>query len=90
MELARGRSTAIGDLISKLKYLELDKALHEEGAAPCAALLERARRHQQVGEWESCHNVALKAKEYAWERLHRYVLVRQEFSSSITIARSKK
>lgn len=65
------RLDAIDDLLSKLTLSNLGAALHDAGAAPCAALLAVAIRHQRARNWRGCHEAALKAREYAWERLHR-------------------
>lgn len=48
-----------------------DLKLDEVGAKACCLLLKSAIEHQQRGDWEICHEVALKAREYAWEQLHR-------------------
>lgn len=50
-------------------FENLDKA----GSKPCSVLLKRAivlKDHH--GEWHKMHNAALKAREYAWEQLHRW------------------
>ena len=48
-----------------------DLKLDEVGAKPCSLLLRSAIQHQQRGDWELCHEAAVKAREYAWEQLHR-------------------
>ncbi|CBJ29518.1 conserved unknown protein [Ectocarpus siliculosus] len=44
--------------------------LEEVGSRPCSLLVQRAIQHLEEGRWTRCHEVALKAREYAWEQLH--------------------
>lgn len=68
----KDRLAVIDDMVSKLAECALlFQHLHEAGAKPCALLLQRALEYRRAGEWEDCRKVALSAREYAWEQLHR-------------------
>lgn len=74
MESREKRLCVVDSLLSKpgpsaalFRELKLD----EVGAKACSLLLKSAIEHQQGGDWELCHEAALKAREYAWEQLHR-------------------
>lgn len=90
MESAQRRLTLIEDLLSTLTSVELDELLHEAGAAPCAALLADAIKHMKAKAWSNCHLSALKAREYAWERLHRFVEFKRGSSAQIITPGSHK
>lgn len=45
--------------------------LDEVGSKPCSLLLKQAIRHAKNGHWDCCREAALKARELAWEQLHR-------------------
>lgn len=73
---SEGRLAVMEELLAKLPYItsptDLCESLQGAGAAPCSVLLCRASKHsQQTVEWQSCLEAALKAREYAWEQLHR-------------------
>lgn len=55
--------------ISAVIFQNID--LDEVGCKPCSLLLRRAIRHGEDGEWDCCREDALKARELAWEQLHR-------------------
>lgn len=70
------RLAFINALLSNKECITSPAALCETlelaGAASCAVLLKRATiLMANGGEWERCHEVALKSREYAWEQLHR-------------------
>lgn len=69
------RFSAMIALLSNKECIRSPAALCEKleltGAAPCAVLLKRATDLMNGGDWERCQEVALKAREYAWEQLHR-------------------
>ncbi|CAN0065253.1 unnamed protein product, partial [Ectocarpus sp. 12 AP-2014] len=44
--------------------------LEEVGSKPCSLLVQRAIQHLEERRWTRCHEVALRAREYAWEQLH--------------------
>lgn len=90
MESAQRRLTSIEDLLPTLTSVQLDELLHEAGAAPCAALLADAVKHMKAKAWSKCHLSALKAREYAWERLHRFVEFRTGSSARSISPRSNK
>lgn len=50
---------------------DISSELEEVGAKPCALLLGRAHSFREDGQWDACREAALKAREYAWEQLHR-------------------
>lgn len=56
---------AISEVIFQI--LELD----DVGCKPCSLLLKQAISFQEDGDWECCRKAAAKAREYAWEQLHR-------------------
>ena len=74
MEIRNERLCLVDSLLSKpgpSAALFQDLKLDEVGAKACFVLLKSAIEHQKVGDWELSHEVALKAREYAWEQLHR-------------------
>lgn len=76
MSTGKERLAAMNALLSNQKCITTPAALCEQldlaGAKPCAVFLNRATALMgSVEEWEHCHDVALKAREYAWEKLHR-------------------
>ena len=68
------RLRVVDALLSKSEpsaVLFQDLKLDKVGAKACCLLLKSAIKHQHGGYWELCHEAALKAREYAWEQLHR-------------------
>lgn len=81
------RLAVIEDLVSPLaECAPLLQHLDEAGAKPCAVLLQTALEYRRVGEWEDCRKVALSAREYAWEQLHRRATGRGYFRRLLNIA----
>lgn len=71
-----GRLCLIDDLleqptVSSAVFRHISSELEEAGSKPCSLLLQRAVRCRDDGDWASCREAALKAREYAWEQLHR-------------------
>lgn len=66
------RLDVVDVLFSKLPIPDtLFQHLDQAGAKPCSLLLKRALQHREGQDWEHCHEAAVKAREYAWEQLHR-------------------
>lgn len=57
--------------IASVLFRDISSELEEVGAKPCSLLLNRAHRFRDDGHWDGCREAALKAREYAWEQLHR-------------------
>ncbi len=57
--------------IASLLFRDISSELEEVGAKPCSLLLDRAQSFREDGQWDGCREAALKAREYAWEQLHR-------------------
>lgn len=67
-----GKHGTVNRLFSALNIPDvLFRNLDLAGARPCSLLLQTATRHQRHHEWEQCQKVAFKAREFAWEQLHR-------------------
>lgn len=71
-----GRLCVIDELlkqptVSSVLFQHISSELEEVGAKPCSLLLQRAIRCRDDGDWDGCCEAALKAREYAWEQLHR-------------------
>lgn len=57
--------------VSSVLLQHIASELEAVGSKPCSLLLERAIRCRGNGDWDGCREAALKAREYAWEQLHR-------------------
>ncbi|CAM9187557.1 unnamed protein product, partial [Ectocarpus fasciculatus] len=69
------RSRVVDEILSDRKistvlFQCIELELEEAGSKPCSLLLQRAIQHLEEGRWARCHEIALKAREYAWEQLH--------------------
>lgn len=77
-----GRLRLVEDLltqpaVSSVVFQHISSELEEVGSKPCSLLLQRAIQCRDDGDWAGCREAALKAREYAWEQLHRYFLEKQ-------------
>ena len=57
--------------IASVLFHDISAELEEVGAKPCALMLTRAHSFRKEGQWDACREASLKAREYAWEQLHR-------------------
>lgn len=65
--------------VSSILFQHIYSELEEVGSKPCSLLLQRAIRCRDGGDWDGCREAALKAREYAWEQLHRWHVREESF-----------
>ena len=83
-----GRLRLIEDLftqraIHSIVFQPISAELEEIGSKPCSLLLQRAIHCRHNRDWGGCREAAQKAKEYAWEQLHRYLFAVEEGSEAV-------